>query len=106
MSRSVTFCELVFSFFFWADIVCVCVCEHAANEGFEKVASYGLTPNMILYLMREYHMGVAKGTNILFYWSAATNFLPIVGAFLSDVCLGRFLTIAIGSIISLLVTFF
>ncbi|KAF3450726.1 hypothetical protein FNV43_RR06815 [Rhamnella rubrinervis] len=73
-----------------------------ANEAFEKVASYGLTPNMILYLMREYHMGVTKGSNIIFFWSAATNFLPTVGAFLSDVCLGRFLTIAFGSIFSLL----
>ncbi|KAH7547259.1 protein NRT1/ PTR FAMILY 1.1 [Ziziphus jujuba] len=73
-----------------------------ANEAFEKVASYGLTPNMILYLMRDYHLGVTTGSNILFYWSAATNFLPIVGAFLSDFCLGRFLTIALGCIFSLL----
>ncbi|XAR67701.1 hypothetical protein NMG60_11002576 [Bertholletia excelsa] len=73
-----------------------------ANEALEKVASYGLLPNMILYLMGEYHIGVAKGTNILFFWSAATNFLPLVGAFLSDSFLGRFLTIGLGSIASLL----
>ncbi|RVW69488.1 Protein NRT1/ PTR family 1.2 [Vitis vinifera] len=74
-----------------------------ANEAFEKVASYGLLPNMILYLIQDYHLGVAKGTNILFLWSAATNFLPVVGAFLSDSYLGRFLTIGLGSITSLLV---
>lgn len=73
-----------------------------ANEAFEKVASYGLLPNMILYLMKDYKMGVAKGTNILFFWSAATNFMPIVGAFLADSYLGRFLTIALGSISTLL----
>lgn len=73
-----------------------------ANEAFEKVASYGLLPNMILYLIQDYHLGVAKGTNILFLWSAATNFLPVVGAFLSDSYLGRFLTIGLGSITSLL----
>ncbi|XP_057967700.1 protein NRT1/ PTR FAMILY 1.2-like isoform X2 [Malania oleifera] len=73
-----------------------------ANEAFEKVASYGLLPNMILYLMRDYNMGIAKGTNLLFFWSAATNFLPLVGAFLSDSYLGRFLTIGFGSISSLL----
>lgn len=60
---------------------------------------------MILYLMRDYHFGVAKGTNILFFWNAATNFTPIVGAFLSDSYLGRFLTIGLGSICSLLVKF-
>ncbi|XP_057474208.1 protein NRT1/ PTR FAMILY 1.2-like isoform X1 [Actinidia eriantha] len=73
-----------------------------ANEALEKVASYGLLPNMILYLMMDYHIGIAKGTNILVFWSAATNFLPLVGAFISDSYLGRFLTIGFGSIFSLL----
>ncbi|KAA8540393.1 hypothetical protein F0562_024688 [Nyssa sinensis] len=73
-----------------------------ANESFEKVASYGLLPNMILYLITDYHMGLANGTNILFFWSAATNFTPVIGAFLADSYLGRFLTIGFGSIFSLL----
>ncbi|GMH15980.1 hypothetical protein Nepgr_017821 [Nepenthes gracilis] len=73
-----------------------------ANESFEKVASYGLLPNMISYLMKDYRMSVAKGTNLIFFWSAATNFMPLVGAFLADSFLGRFLTIALGSLSSLL----
>ncbi|KAL0319269.1 UNVERIFIED_CONTAM: protein NRT1/ PTR FAMILY 1.2 [Sesamum angustifolium] len=73
-----------------------------ANEAFEKVASYGLQPNMIFYLMNEYKMGVTGATNLIFYWSAATNFMPLVGAFLADSFLGRFLTIGFGSIASLL----
>ncbi|RID56784.1 hypothetical protein BRARA_F00208 [Brassica rapa] len=73
-----------------------------ANEAFEKVASYGLLPNMIMYLIRDYRFGVAKGTNVLFMWSAATNFTPLLGAFLSDSYLGRFLTIAIASLSSFL----
>nr|GMC53809.1 protein NRT1/ PTR FAMILY 1.2-like [Ipomoea batatas] len=73
-----------------------------ANEALEKVSSYGLAPNMILYLMKNYGMGVTKGQNLLFFWSAATNFLPLLGAFLADSYLGRFLTIAIGSVFSFL----
>ncbi|XP_010254052.1 PREDICTED: protein NRT1/ PTR FAMILY 1.2 [Nelumbo nucifera] len=73
-----------------------------ANEAFERVASHGLMPNMILYLMKEYNMSTATGTSILFYWSALTNFMPIIGAFLSDSCLGRFALIGLGSISSLL----
>ncbi|KAL7140157.1 hypothetical protein ABFS83_09G103500 [Erythranthe nasuta] len=73
-----------------------------ANEAFEKVASYGLLPNMIFYLMKEYKMGVTKATNVIFYWSAATNFTPLVGAILADSFLGRFLTIALGSIFTLM----
>ena len=76
------------------------------NESLEKVASYGLLPNMILYLMKDYKMSLARGTNLLFFWSATTNFMPIVGAFLADSYLGRFLTIGFGSIISFLVTLF
>ncbi|CAM8975426.1 unnamed protein product [Rhodiola kirilowii] len=68
-----------------------------ANEAFEKVSSYGLLPNMILYLMQDYGMELAKGTHVLFIWSAATNFMPIVGAFIADSYLGRFLSIALGS---------
>ncbi|CAD5315307.1 unnamed protein product [Arabidopsis thaliana] len=73
-----------------------------ANEAFEKVASYGLLPNMIMYLIRDYRFGVAKGTNVLFMWSAASNFTPLLGAFLSDSYLGRFLTISIASLSSFL----
>ncbi|KAJ0523607.1 putative proton-dependent oligopeptide transporter family, PTR2 family proton/oligopeptide symporter [Helianthus annuus] len=71
-----------------------------ANEAFERVASYGLVPNMILYLMSDYNVGVAKGTNIIFLWTAATNFAPILGAFLADSYLGSFLTIGFGSLLS------
>ncbi|XP_057968998.1 protein NRT1/ PTR FAMILY 1.2-like [Malania oleifera] len=72
------------------------------NEAFEKVASYGLMPNMIFYLMKGYHIQAANGTSILFLWSALSNGLAIVGAFLSDSYLGRFMVIALGSFSSLL----
>ncbi|KAI3741669.1 hypothetical protein L1987_59343 [Smallanthus sonchifolius] len=35
------------------------------NEAFDRVASYGLMPNMIFYLMEVYHMDVVTGTSIL-----------------------------------------
>ncbi|XP_030541744.1 protein NRT1/ PTR FAMILY 1.2-like [Rhodamnia argentea] len=73
-----------------------------ANEILEKVAGYGLLPNMILYLIYEYRFDAASGANVLFLWLAITNFMPTLGAFLSDSCLGRFRVIGFGSIISLL----
>ncbi|OVA18714.1 Proton-dependent oligopeptide transporter family [Macleaya cordata] len=72
------------------------------NEAFEKVATYGIQPNMILYLMNSYHMDNATGTSILLMWSATSNFMPILGAFISDAYLGRYPVIAFGSISSLL----
>ncbi|KAF5194184.1 NRT1/ PTR FAMILY 1.2 [Thalictrum thalictroides] len=73
-----------------------------ANEAFEKVASYGLLPNMIFYLAEGYRMSLADGTSVLHLWSAMTNFTPLLGAFLSDSYFGRFQVIVMGSISSLL----
>ncbi|XP_062149038.1 protein NRT1/ PTR FAMILY 1.2-like isoform X2 [Alnus glutinosa] len=73
-----------------------------ANETFEKVASFGLIANMILYLMNEYHMDPVAGASLLFLWSAISHFTPVIGAFLSDSYFGRFRMIAYGTVFSLL----
>ncbi|KAF0910499.1 hypothetical protein E2562_002950 [Oryza meyeriana var. granulata] len=75
-----------------------------SNEIFEKVATFGLHANMILYLTERYHMTAATGTVVLYFWNAISNFLPIFGAVLSDSCLGRFRVIALGSVVSLVVS--
>ncbi|CAJ1972282.1 unnamed protein product [Sphenostylis stenocarpa] len=72
------------------------------NECLEKVASYGIMPNMILYLMNVYAMPIVDGTKLINTWSAMSNVLSIFGAFISDSYLGRFLVISIGSFSSLL----
>lgn len=58
---------------------------------------------MIKYLMNEYHMSMVAGTNLINIWSAATNFLPVVGAYIADSFAGRYPVIAFGSLFSLLV---
>lgn len=59
---------------------------------------------MILYLVFEYHMDVVAGTTVLFLWNAIANFMPILGAFLSDSYLGRFRVIAMGTVVTLFVS--
>lgn len=78
----------------------------AANEACERLASLGLMPNMILYLTKVYGMQTAEASNFLLLWSAATNFIPLIGAFLADSYVGRYPMIGFGSIASLLVIFF
>ncbi|KAL2332359.1 hypothetical protein Fmac_019940 [Flemingia macrophylla] len=73
-----------------------------ANEALAKLASVGLFPNMVLYLIGAYNLRVLKATKILLLWFAATNFAPTVGAFVADAYLGRFLAIGLGSILSFL----
>ncbi|KAL9376363.1 hypothetical protein Peur_030483 [Populus x canadensis] len=73
-----------------------------ANEALERLASFGLSTNMILFLTREYGMDAASGAQILFLYSAAGNFMPIIGAFLADTYVGRYPMIGFGCIASLL----
>lgn len=49
-------------------------------------------------------MDVVRATTVLFLWNAIANFMPILGAFLSDSYLGRFRVIALGTIVTLIVS--
>ncbi|PIN08309.1 H+/oligopeptide symporter [Handroanthus impetiginosus] len=73
-----------------------------ANEAFEKIAGFGLLPNMILYLTTAYNFSAASGTSALFIWNATSNFMPILGAFLSDSYFGRFLVISMATLTTLI----
>ncbi|XP_058766016.1 protein NRT1/ PTR FAMILY 1.1-like isoform X1 [Vicia villosa] len=73
-----------------------------ANEALARMASFGILPNMILYLMGTYKLPLGKATQILILSSAATNFMPVVGAFVADSYLGRFLVVGLGSTFSFL----
>nr|GMC49175.1 protein NRT1/ PTR FAMILY 1.2-like [Ipomoea batatas] len=72
----------------------------AGNLALTNMATLGLAPNMILYLMREYQMDMASGSNVLYWWSAASNITPVIGAFMADSFVGRFQIITMGSVIS------
>ncbi|KAK9742131.1 hypothetical protein RND81_03G150500 [Saponaria officinalis] len=74
------------------------------NEACEKASYFGLQPNMILYLMGAYGLDLTTAANIMFFWFGATNFTPIVGAFLADAYVGRYRMIAFGSVLTLIGT--
>uniref|UniRef100_M1B9M9 Nitrate transporter n=1 Tax=Solanum tuberosum TaxID=4113 RepID=M1B9M9_SOLTU len=73
------------------------------NEAFERVASYGLQFNMLIYLMTYYNMSAATGTTILGLWGALSSGLALVGAIIADSYWGRFRAVAFGSISTLIV---
>ncbi|CAN1852528.1 Protein NRT1/ PTR FAMILY 2.13 [Linum perenne] len=72
------------------------------NEICEKIATVGLSANLMVYLVREYHMEQAKAAVVLNVWYGFTNFLPVVGAFISDAYIGRFKTIVVAAFAQLL----
>ncbi|KAK3212964.1 hypothetical protein Dsin_017670 [Dipteronia sinensis] len=73
-----------------------------ANEAFERVASFGLSPNMIFYLKTRYNMETTTATNLILFWSAANGIVPVFGAIVADSYVGRYPMIGFGSIVSLL----
>ncbi|GAB2280343.1 hypothetical protein Dimus_014979 [Dionaea muscipula] len=72
------------------------------NETFERLASFGLLANFMVYLRTEYHMDQVSATNLINIWVGVTNFTPLLGAFLSDAYVGRFYVIAVSSFASFL----
>ncbi|KAE9621377.1 hypothetical protein Lal_00032106 [Lupinus albus] len=73
-----------------------------ANEALARVATLGLLPNMILYLMGNYHLHLSHATHMLLLSVATNNFTPLIGAFIADSYLGRFLAVGLGSFITFL----
>ncbi|KAH9719854.1 protein NRT1/ PTR FAMILY 2.8 [Citrus sinensis] len=72
------------------------------NETFEKLASMSLISNITVYLQTNYNLGGVLLVNIVTIWSGSSNITSLLGAFVSDAYLGRFRTLLVGSIASLL----
>jgi len=58
---------------------------------------------MILYLMGPYKLHLGEANQILLLSAAASKFMPVIGAFIADSYLGRFLSVGLGSAVSFLV---
>ncbi|CAN1837984.1 Protein NRT1/ PTR FAMILY 1.1 [Linum perenne] len=73
------------------------------SEALHSLANTGLNANMVIYLTKELLMEAVTASSIISLWSAASSFLSVGGAVLSDSLLGRFTVIIIGSFFTLLV---
>ncbi|WCJ21782.1 Major facilitator superfamily protein [Euphorbia peplus] len=72
------------------------------NETFERLASFGLLANFMVYLKKVFHMDQVFAANVINIWSGFANFAPLLGAYISDAYIGRFRTIAFASFASFL----
>lgn len=75
----------------------------AGNETFERVASFGMTTNLTVYLVKRYHMGTVAAANLTNIWNGTTNFAPLLGAFVSDAYWGKFNTLVFACVATFLV---
>ncbi|KAL5725049.1 hypothetical protein ACHQM5_008236 [Ranunculus cassubicifolius] len=72
------------------------------NECFERLATFGTLANFINYLLTVFHMDQVSATIVLNIWSGTTNFSPLIGAYISDSYLGKFVTLVYSSFASFL----
>lgn len=70
-------------------------------EAFERMAYYGISSNLVLYLTDKLHQGTVASANNVTNWVGAVWLTPIVGAYIADAHLGRYWTFIIASIIYL-----
>lgn len=72
------------------------------NETFEKLGTIGTVANLLIYLTAVFHITSVTAVTTLNIFNGTTNLTPLLGAFLSDAYLGRYLTLAFATIFSLL----
>jgi dipeptide/tripeptide permease len=66
----------------------------------ERVCVMGISMNLVTYLVGELHLSNAKSANIVTNFMGALNLFALVGGFLADAELGRYLTIAISATVA------
>uniref|UniRef100_A0ACD5Z8A3 Uncharacterized protein n=2 Tax=Avena sativa TaxID=4498 RepID=A0ACD5Z8A3_AVESA len=71
-------------------------------EVFERMAYYGISSNLVLYLTTELHQGTVLSANNVTNWVGTIWMTPIIGAYIADAHLGRYRTFMVASIIYLL----
>lgn len=77
----------------------------SVNEVAERMAFYAIAVSLVTYLVREMHQPLPHAATHVNDWVGAAFILTILGAFLADAYLGRFLTIVIFSCIYAVVSF-
>lgn len=68
-------------------------------EIFERMAYYGISSNLILYLTKKLHQGTVTASNNVTNWVGTIWITPILGAYVADAHLGRYWTFVIASTI-------
>ncbi|XP_038874759.1 protein NRT1/ PTR FAMILY 5.2-like [Benincasa hispida] len=76
-------------------------CFIVVYEVFERMAFYGISSNLLIYLTNRLHQGTVTAANNVTNWVGAVWMTPVLGAYVADAYLGRFWTFIVASIIYL-----
>ncbi|KAL2242613.1 UNVERIFIED_CONTAM: Protein NRT1/ PTR FAMILY 5.2 [Sesamum indicum] len=70
-------------------------------EVFERMAYYGISSNLFIYLTKKLHQGTVRSANNVTNWVGTIWMTPVLGAYIADALLGRYWTFLIASAIYL-----
>ncbi|KAJ4968683.1 hypothetical protein NE237_015384 [Protea cynaroides] len=70
-------------------------------EVFERMAYYGISSNLVVYLTKKLHQGTVTSSNNVTNWTGTIWMTPVLGAYIADAHLGRYWTFVIASAIYL-----
>ncbi|CAM8880718.1 unnamed protein product [Rhodiola kirilowii] len=70
-------------------------------EVFERMAYYGISSNLVVYLTKKLHQGTVTSANNVTNWGGTIWLTPVLGAYIADAHLGRYWTFIIACIIYL-----
>lgn len=69
----------------------------------ERLSFFAIDYNLITYLTEILHQDVKTAVKNVNYWVGVTAMMPLIGGFIADAYLGRFLTVVFSSIFYLMV---
>lgn len=75
----------------------------AGNECCERLAYYGIATNLVTYLTQKLHQGNVSAARNVTTWQGTCYLTPLIGAVLADAYWGRYWTIAVFSMIYVIV---
>ncbi|XP_057783531.1 protein NRT1/ PTR FAMILY 5.2-like [Salvia miltiorrhiza] len=64
-------------------------------EVFERMAYYGISTNLFIYLTKKLHQGTVESANNVTNWVGTIWMTPVLGAYIADALLGRYWTFLI-----------
>ncbi|KAL5990399.1 hypothetical protein ACLOJK_011299 [Asimina triloba] len=74
---------------------------YALYEVFERMAFYGISSNLVVYMTEKLHQGTVASSNSVTNWVGTIWITPVLGAYVADAHLGRYWTFIIASCVYL-----
>ncbi|KAL8161948.1 hypothetical protein V2J09_013437 [Rumex salicifolius] len=68
-------------------------------EVFERMAYYGISSNLVIYLTTKLHQGTVSSANNVTNWVGTIWMTPVLGAYVADAHLGRYWTFVVSCVI-------